>query len=122
MAWSSSSRSGHVRSWTLQLSTTTTTTRTTQLYMGMFEDFLSGQDQSIRNQENTLYLQQLQTRVQNINALESIIEELNDDELIAKTQEFRLRIQQEQTNNNNDHRIDGTLLEEAFAVVREASW
>jgi preprotein translocase subunit SecA len=83
--------------------------------MGMFEDFVSGQDKNVRQQENAAYLQQLQTRVERINALESSVEELGDDELMAKTQEFRQRLSQGED-------INGKLLEEAFAVVREASW
>ncbi|GAX20603.1 preprotein translocase subunit SecA [Fistulifera solaris] len=87
----------------------------TVLKMGMFEDFVSGQDKNVRQQENAAYLQQLQTRVERINALESSVEELGDDELMAKTQEFRQRLSQGED-------INGKLLEEAFAVVREASW
>lgn len=83
--------------------------------MGMFEDFLSGQDKSTRSQENAAYLKQLETRVERINALEPIIEDLGDDELIAKTQEFRKRLA-------DGEDMNGKLLEEAFAVVREASW
>lgn len=88
----------------------------TILHMGMFEDFLSGQDKSARSQENVAYLKQLQVRVERINALEPSIEDLGDDELVAKTQEFRERLAQ------GGEDMNGKLLEEAFAVVREASW
>ena len=91
------------------------TTTTTTLRMGMFEDFLSGQDKSVRSQENVAYLNELQTRVKRINALEPSIEELGDEELVAKTQEFRQRLAKGED-------LNGKLLEEAFAVVREASW
>jgi preprotein translocase subunit SecA len=50
-----------------------------------------------------------------INALESTIEELGDDELRRKTEEFRVRLVKGED-------INGPLLEEAFAVVREAAW
>eukprot|EP00804_Cyclotella_cryptica_P005226 CCRYP_018887-RD/>CCRYP_018887-RD protein AED:0.40 eAED:0.40 QI:0/-1/0/1/-1/0/1/0/446 len=64
---------------------------------------------------NAAYLSTLQTRVENINGLEATIEELSDDELAAKTVEFRSRIA-------NGEDVNGKLLEEAFAVVREAAW
>ena len=66
-------------------------------------------------EENKWYLSQLQQRVDNINALEAEIEDLGDDELVAKTEEFRQRL-------NAGEDISGKLLEEAFAVVREAAW
>ena len=66
-------------------------------------------------EENKRYLSQLQQRVDNINALEAEIEDLGDDELVAKTEEFRQRL-------NAGEDISGKLLEEAFAVVREAAW
>lgn len=86
------------------------------LSMGMFEDFLSGQDDSQREKENEDYIaQKLQQRVDRINALEETIEELDDDELEAKTAEFKQRLA-------DGEDINGPLLEEAFAVVREAAW
>jgi len=57
----------------------------------------------------------VQKRVERINALEATIEELGDDELQAKTQEFRERLAKGED-------INGPILEEAFAVVREAAW
>jgi SecA DEAD-like domain len=87
----------------------------TQLSMGVFEDFLTGQDKTVREKENKKYLEELQARVDRINALESSIEELDDEELKAKTQEFRQRIAKGEDFN-------GALMEEAFAVVREAAW
>ena len=62
---------------------------------------------------NARYLKALWTKVEAINALEPEFEALSDDELKAKTDEFRGRIDQ-------DESIDD-LLVEAFAVVREAS-
>lgn len=53
-------------------------------------------------------------RVERINALEDEIEELDDDALAAKTAEFRSRLAGGATLED--------LLEEAFAVVREAAW
>jgi hypothetical protein len=85
------------------------------LAMGIFEDFMSGQDSSARAKETEKYLEGLQTRVDRINALEADIEELGDDELTAKTDEFRKRL-------TAGEDLNGKLLEEAFAVVREASW
>jgi SecA DEAD-like domain len=86
------------------------------LKMGVMEDFLTGQDQNVREEENKKYLLSLQVQIDRINELESTIEELTDDELKAKTMEFQQRIQR---NNENPN---GILLEEAFAVVREAAW
>jgi len=43
------------------------------------------------------------------------MEELSDEELIGKTEEFRVRL-------GKGEDINGKILEEAFAVVREASW
>jgi len=83
--------------------------------MGKFEDFLSGQDESFRKKDNDAYLATLQKRVDRINALEPTIEELGDEELEAKTLEFKERLR-------SGEDINGELLEEAFAVVREAAW
>ena len=84
--------------------------------MGVMEDFLSSADTSKRDTDNVKYLKSLQYRVATINALESEIEELGDDELRAKTIEFRKRLQQQ------DEDIFGSIVEEAFAVVREVAW
>ena len=86
------------------------------LQMGFVEDFLSGADASQREVENNKYIAELQQRVTRINALEAIIEDLGDDELEQKTIEFKHRVQQK------GESINGPLLEEAFAVVREAAW
>jgi SecA DEAD-like domain len=87
----------------------------TALSMGIMEDFLTGQDKSSREKENKKYLEALQERVNRINALEGDVEALDDDELVAKTQEFRERLA-------SGEDLNGDLLEEAFAVVREAAW
>src|SRR4028118_1565773 len=55
----------------------------------------------------------LQQRVGSVTALEPDVEKLSDDELRAKTDEFRGRLQEGETMEN--------ILPEAFAVVREAS-
>ena len=54
------------------------------------------------------------TRVEKINGMEDSIEELSDEALAAKTDEFRKRLA---AGTSEDE-----LLEEAFAVVREAAW
>ena len=90
-------------------------TTTTARRMGMFEDFLSGRDTETRSVANAAYLQTLAARVDKINALEGTVEDLGDDELTAKTAEFQTRLRQGED-------LNGPLLEEAFAVVREAAW
>lgn len=83
--------------------------------MGIVEDFVASSDRKTRQADNDKYLRELQTRVDRINALETTIEELEDDALQAKTEEFKRRLQKGED-------INGPLLEEAFAVVREAAW
>lgn len=61
---------------------------------------------------NDRLLKQMKKEVNKINALEPVIEALSDDELKAKTGEFRERFDQGETLE--------ALLPEAFAVVREA--
>ena len=63
-----------------------------------------------RNQRT---LKQLNKTVQTINALEPQFESLTDQELKAKTAEFKARLEQNETLDD--------LLPEAFATVREAS-
>jgi len=65
--------------------------------------------------ENEDRIASYRKRVERINALEDTIEALSDDELAAKTVEFRRRLEQEGATVDE-------LLEEAFAVVREAAW
>ncbi len=86
-----------------------------RIRMGVMEDFLTGQDDAARKRENEQYLAQLSERVDRINELEAGIEELADDELVAKTDDFRERLR-------SGEDINGRMLEEAFAVVREAAW
>ncbi|MCX8583930.1 MULTISPECIES: preprotein translocase subunit SecA [unclassified Gilliamella] len=62
---------------------------------------------------NERVLRSMRKRVENINALEPSMEALTDDELKAKTNEFKQKIA-------NGTKLDD-ILEEAFAVVREAS-
>ncbi|NQY62473.1 MAG: preprotein translocase subunit SecA [Alteromonadaceae bacterium] len=62
---------------------------------------------------NDRLLKKMQKEVNKINALEPILEALSDEELKAKTAEFKERLAQEET-------LDA-ILPEAFAVVREAS-
>ena len=62
---------------------------------------------------NDRLIKQMQKEVVKINALEPVLQALSDDELKAKTAEFKERIANEEPLDN--------LLPEAFAVVREAS-
>lgn len=62
---------------------------------------------------NDRLLKQYRRTVEQINALEGQLEQLSDEQLRAKTQEFRGRVEKGET-------LDA-LLPEAFAVVREAS-
>lgn len=96
-------------------SSSAASTTTTKLGMSFVEDFMSGTDKKTREKANAKYLETLQEKVDRINAMEPDIEELGDDELIAKTKEFRQRLA-------DGEDINGPILEEAFAVVREASW
>ncbi len=62
---------------------------------------------------NDRYIKGLDKVVEQINGFEGAIEKLNDQELRAKTEEFRARLSKGETLDQ--------LLPEAFAVVREAS-
>ena len=62
---------------------------------------------------NDRYVKKLMKKVRQVNALEPAVEKLSDDELKAKTQEFKERF-------NAGETLDD-LLVEAFAVVREAA-
>lgn len=81
----------------------------------VLEQFIEGRDKATRKKETEQYLSEIQKRVERINALEATIEDLGDEELQAKTKEFRARLAKGED-------INGPILEEAFAVVREASW
>ena len=86
-----------------------------QLGMGVFEDMVASSDDKKRAGQTVGYLEGLQKRVESINALEEITEDLSDDELQLKTIEFKERLAKGED-------INGPLLEQAFAVVREAAW
>lgn len=62
---------------------------------------------------NDRYLKGLEPRINAINALEPEISALSDDDLRAKTEQFRARLKEGETLDD--------LLVEAFAVVREAA-
>lgn len=62
---------------------------------------------------NDRLVRKMSKRVKKINDLEASFQSLNDDELKAKTDEFRSRLEKGET-------LDG-LLNEAFAAMREAS-
>jgi preprotein translocase subunit SecA len=64
--------------------------------------------------DNAREIKKYQKKVQLINELEPDIKALTDDQLRAKTDEFKQRLE-------NGESLD-SLLPEAFAVVREASW
>src|SRR5690554_6903034 len=74
---------------------------------------LSGIAKKVFGSRNDRLVARLRKRVQRINALESDLEGLSDDELRAKTTEFRERLAKGATLDD--------LLPEAFATVREAS-
>ena len=83
--------------------------------MNIVNDFITEKDASRRSADNAKYIAELQKRVDSINAKEPEIEDLGDDELAAKTKEFRERLAKGED-------INGKILEESFAVVREAAW
>lgn len=64
--------------------------------------------------EHDRVLKKLQPTIDEINALEPQIKELSDDQLKAKTDEFRARLEKGETLDD--------ILNEAFAVCREAAW
>ena len=89
--------------------------------------------------KNERELKRLMPRVQAINALEPAIQKLSDEELRAKTEEFRKRVQErvskipdepdadhDRRKQLDDERLKAVnevlddILEEAFAIVREA--
>ena len=70
--------------------------------VGFLESFFSNRE-----------IEKLRKRVERINKLESSISNLSDKELVAKTDEFKQRLKNGQTLDD--------ILEEAFAVCREAS-
>ena len=80
------------------------------------EEFITSTDAKTRQSKNEAYINELQKRVDKINKLEAEIEELSDEELQAKTQEFKTRL------SGKKEDINGQILEEMFAVVREAAW
>ena len=85
------------------------------LRMNFVSDFITEKDMERRMKDNDKYIAELQKRVDSINAMEADIEDLGDDELAAKTKEFRERLAKGED-------INGKILEESFAVVREAAW
>jgi preprotein translocase subunit SecA len=77
---------------------------------------------------NERYLKRLRPRIEHINSLEPDIKKLSDEQLRAKTVEFRQQLDQmladvpeERMKVRLQEALD-ELLPEAFAVVREASW
>ena len=76
----------------------------------MFSELLT----KVFGSRNDRLIKQYRRQCAAINKLEPTIKALSDDELKAKTQEFRDRLAKGETLE--------ALLPEAFAVVREASW
>ena len=74
---------------------------------------LSGLARKLFGSKNDRELKRLEHLVQEINEVESSVRSLSDEEMRAKTQEFKDRFQADET-------VDD-LLPEAFALVREAS-
>jgi len=93
-----------------------TSSSSSSLGMGIVEEFITSTDAKTRQSNNEAYINELQKRVDTINELEADIEELSDEELQAKTQEFKTRL------SDKKEDINGPILEEMFAVVREAAW
>lgn len=69
---------------------------------------------------NARKLQKYQPYVVDINVLEDEIKVLSDADLVAKTAEFRLKLEKVKRNRDREELLD-EILPEAFAVVREAS-
>jgi preprotein translocase subunit SecA len=97
---------------------TVTASSSTALRMGLLDGLkkiVTGQDPvELLAQENEQTLAAYRTKVEKINGLEDAYEKLSDEQLRARTDEFRRRLASGET-------LD-TLLVEAFAVVREAAW
>lgn len=75
-----------------------------------------------------IFLKRIKPTVQQINDLEASVKRLSDDELKAKTQQFKDRIQnalsgidEKETRRKREQEVLKELLPEAFAVMREAS-
>lgn len=85
------------------------------LKSSFFDDIVASTNEKSLEKGNEAYLAQLQKRVEKINSLENDIEDLGDEELTFLTNEFKTRLKAGED-------INGAILEEAFAVVREAAW
>ena len=77
---------------------------------------------------NQRYLKSIQPIVEKINALEASVKALSDDELRARTADFKERVQREvgdttdlDERKRRERAVLDDILPEAFAVVREAS-
>ena len=78
---------------------------------------------------NEREIKRILPRVEEINALEPAMKQLTDEQLRAKTEEFRQRIRERvdaiEDADEKDQELKAVLdeiLPEAFAVVREAGW
>jgi preprotein translocase subunit SecA len=85
------------------------------LAMGLFDGLIKASE-SANAAGAAKQLKPYYTLVDRINALEDSIEALSDKQLRAKTAEFRERLRVGTESTVDD------ILEEAFAVVREAAW
>ena len=82
------------------------------LHMTTLVDFVYARDESGLRPEDVAYMNELRKSVERIEQLYYGM--LGNDELAAKTVEFKERIK-------SGEDVNGTLMEEAFAVVREAT-
>jgi len=89
------------------------------LSMGLLDGLLDQEaaDAKLFAKDSEEYMATLTPIVERINSLEPSIEDLSDEELAAKTVEFRKRIA-----NGEELGVGTPLTDEAFAVVREAAW
>src|SRR5690349_6132571 len=70
--------------------------------------------------ENQKKIKKFQTVVEEINKLESIYEDLSDDDLLEKTAQFKSEIKSLLKQNKTEAQALEIILPDAFAAVREA--
>jgi preprotein translocase subunit SecA len=94
---------------------------------GRFQRMISGLLKKIFGSRNERLLRQYSRTVRAINALEPAIQALDDEQLKAKTEEFKRRVAEKVDAASDEERNKAMrsaldeILPEAFAVVREAS-
>ena len=89
-----------------------------------FDKFLT----KVFGSSNQRFLKSIMPLVQKINSLEPSVQALSDDELRARTADFKERVQREvadvtdkEERKRRERAVLDEILPEAFAVVREAS-